>query len=250
MFKGRRLLIVALFVALNIAGAVAFVAFDLRSLAAEPDRFVDMIAASGRLAPAFYLVSGTLAHFVFLNGPAVWAAPSIFSLPLAYAYALVITLGGSFLAYALAWAFGHDAVQDHVPPRIRRFEDRMEQRPLTTLLILRGLLWANPLVDVFIAVSNVSPVLYLGTSLVMLAVTTAIQIAIGMAAVEGFEAAGQVPLWAWAALAAAALALFAGYRAWAIGRRRTRRAAEALRHAAEDADREDAADPGSAPDRI
>jgi membrane protein DedA with SNARE-associated domain len=249
MFKGRRLLIVALFVALNIAGVVAFVAFDLRSLTAEPERFVDMIEASGRLAPAFYIVSGTLANFVFLNGPAVWAAPSLFSLPLAYAYALVITLGGSFLAYALAWLFGHDAVQRHVPPQVRRFENRMEQRPLTTLLILRGLLWANPLVDVFIAVSNVSPVLYLGTSIVMLALTTGIQIAIGMAAVEGFEAAGQVPLWAWAGLAAAAVGLFAAYRAWAIAKRRARRHAEALRGDTAEAVDADHAAPAPSPDR-
>lgn len=234
MLKGRRLLIVALFVALNVAGVVAFLTFDLHLLAGEPERFIDMIEASGRLAPVVYLVTGTLAHFVFLNGPAVWAAPSLFSLPLAYAYALVITLGGSFLAYALAWAFGHEAVQARVPPRIRRFENRMEQRPFTTLLILRGLLWANPLVDVFIAVSNVSPVLYLGTSLVMLALTTAIQLALGTAAVEGFEAAGRVPLWGWAALSIAAVALFAGYRAWAISRRRARLRVEAAVRLAEE----------------
>lgn len=229
MYKGRRLLIVALFVALNTAGVVAFFAFDLQSLGGERERFVETIAASGRLAPVAYLVTGTLAHFVFLNGPAAWAAPSLFSLPLAYFYALVVTLGGSFLAYALAWLFGHDAVQRRVPPRIRRFENRMERRPLTTLLLLRGLLWANPLVDVFIAVSNVSPVLYLGTSLVMLSVTTAIQIAIGVAAIEGFAVAERAPVWAWALLGSAAVALFMGYRAWAIRTRQARRHRETER---------------------
>jgi len=252
MFKGRRLLIVALLVALNVAGVLAFFAFDLRALAAEPERFIETIAASGRLAPVAYLVTGTLAHFAFLNGPAVWTAPSLFSLPLAYAYALVVTLGGSFLAYALAWLFGHDAVQRHVPPLIRRFEDRMEQRPLTTLLLLRGLLWANPLVDVFIAVSNVSSVLYLGTSLVMLSLTTAIQVAIGVAAIEGFEVAEGVPVWAWTALTAAALGLFGGYRTWAIRRRRARRRLAETRRLDEQLDRRlderlemDARGPGS-----
>ena len=223
MFRGRRGLIVALFVALNVAGVAAYLAFDLGALVREPERFVDMIENAGDLAPVAYLTAGTLAHFVFMNGPAVWAAPSLFSLPIAYALALAITLGGSFLAYALAWVFGHDAVQRHVPPRIRRFEERMERRPLTTLLILRALLWANPAVDVFIAMSNVSPVLYLLTSLSMLALTTAIQIAIGMAAAGGLEAAGRVPAWGWALLAVASVALFAGYRRWALRHARERR---------------------------
>ncbi len=224
MPKGGRWQIIVLFVALNVAGAVLYFALDLGALFAEPDRFVEMIENSGELKPLAYLTAGTLAHFVFLNGPAVWAAPSLFNLPLAYAFGLVITLGGSFLAYALAWVFGHDAVQERVPPRIRRFEARMERRPLTTLLILRALLWANPLVDVFIAMSNVSPILYLGVSIVMLAITTMIQIAIGAAAVEGLEAAGDVPPEAWLALAAASVALFIGYRTWAIRRARSRRA--------------------------
>ncbi len=222
MPKGGRWQIIALFVALNVAGAILFFAFDLGALFAEPDRFVDMIENAGDLKPLAYVTAGTLAHFVLLNGPAVWAAPSLFGLPLAYAYGLVITLGGSFLAYALAWVFGHDAVQRHVPPRIRRFEERMERRPLTTLILLRVLLWANPLVDVFIAMSNVSPILYLGVSLVMLAITTAIQVAIGAAAAEGLEAAGTVPPEAWLALAATALALFIAYRTFALRQSRRR----------------------------
>lgn len=227
MFRGRRILIVALFVALNVAGATAFFAFDLGALIREPQKFVDMIENAGDFKPIAFLTAGTLAHFLFLNGPAVWAAPSLFSLPVAYVYALVITLGGSFLAYALAWVFGHDAVQQHVPARIRRFEDRMERRPLTTLLILRGLLWANPLVDVFIAMSNVSPLLYMAASIAMLALTTAIQLAIGVAAIQGLEAAGHVPIWGWASLAAAAILLFVAYRAWALRHGQARRAASA-----------------------
>lgn len=227
MPRGVRWQIIALFVVLNVAGAVLFFAFDLGALFAEPERFVELIERSGDLKPLAYVAAGTLAHFVLLNGPAVWAAPTLFGLPLAYAYGLVITLGGSFLAYALAWVFGHDAVQRHVPPRIRRFEERMEQRPLTTLLILRGLLWANPLVDVFIAISNVSPILYLGVSLVMLPLTTAIQVGIGIAAVDGMEAARGVPLGAWVALAAAAVLVFVGYRKWALRRGRERREIDA-----------------------
>ena len=222
MPKGGRWQIIALFVLLNVAGAVLFFAFDLGALFARPERFVEMIENAGAWKPLAYVTAGTLAHFVLLNGPAVWTAPSLFGLPLAYAYGLVITLGGSFLAYALAWVFGHDAVQRHVPPRIRRFEDRMERRPLTTLIVLRALLWANPLVDVFIAVSNVSPILYLGVSLVMLALTTAIQVAIGVAAAEGFEAADGVPVEGWIALGAGALLLFFAYRTWTV-RARARR---------------------------
>ena len=97
MFRGRRILIVALFVALNVAGAAAFFAFDLGALMREPQKFVDMIENAGDFKPIAFLTAGTLAHFLFLNGPAVWAAPSLFSLPVAYIYALVITLGGSFL---------------------------------------------------------------------------------------------------------------------------------------------------------
>jgi len=221
MPKGGRWQIIALFVALNVAGASLYFVLDLGTLFDRPERFVEMIEEAGSLKPFVYVTAGTLAHFVFLNGPAVWSAPSLFGWPLAYAYGLVITLGGSFLAYALAWVFGHDAVQRHVPPRIRRFEERMERRPLTTLIVLRALLWANPLVDVFIAISNVSPILYLGVSLVMLALTTAIQVAIGMAASEGLEAANGVPLEGWIALAAAAVLLFVAYRTWVVRTRRT-----------------------------
>jgi len=226
MPRGGRLHIIVLFVALNVAGVVLFFAFDLGRLFTEPERFVEFIESSGNLRPFAYVAAGTLAHFVLMNGPAVWAAPSLFGWPLAYAYGLVITLGGSFLAYALAWVFGHDAVQRHMPPRIRRLEERMERRPLTTLILLRATLWANPLVDVFIAMSNVSPILYLGVSLVMLTLTTAIQVGIGMAAVEGLDAAEQVPLEGWIALGIGAVLLFVVYRAWALRQGRARRARE------------------------
>lgn len=227
MPKGVRWQIVVLFAALNVAGIALYFTFDLGALLAEPERFVELIESSGDLKPAAYVMAGTLAHFVFLNGPAVWAAPTLFDWRLAYVYGLAITLGGSFLAFSLAWVFGHDAVQRHVPPRIRRFEERMELRPLTTLILLRALLWANPLVDVFIAMSNVSPILYLGVSIVMLALTTAIQVGIGMAAVEGIDAAERVPLEAWIALGVGALVLFLTYRVWAIRQARARRARQA-----------------------
>lgn len=227
MPRGGRLHIIVLFVVLNVAGVSLFLVFDLGRLMNDPERFVEMIERSGELKPLTYVAAGTLAHFVFLNGPAVWAAPSLFGWPLAYAYGLVVTVGGSFLAYALALVFGHDAVQRRVPPRIRRFEERMERRPLTTLILLRAALWANPLVDVFIAMSNVSPILYLGVSLVMLALSTAIQVGIGMAAVEGLDAAGRVPTLAWVALGVGAAVLFASYRLWALRQARLRRASAA-----------------------
>jgi membrane protein DedA with SNARE-associated domain len=227
MARSVRWQIIALFIAINVAGAILFFAFDLGALFASPERFIDMMEDAGDLKPFAYVAAGTLAHFVMLNGPAVWAAPALFGWPIAYLYALVITLGGSFLAYALAWVFGHEAVQQHVPPRIRRFEERVEEHPVTTMLILRIVLWANPLVDVFIAMSNVSPILYLGVSLVMLALTTAIQVGIGMAAIEGMEAAERVPPEAWVCLAGAALLLFIGYRRWALQRAAARRRAAA-----------------------
>jgi len=166
---------------------------------------------SGVWAPLVYLALCGAAFATFLLSGPVWVSPFLWDWPIAFAYSYAACVLASITTYALARAFGHDWVQARVPPGLRSYEARLENRPLVTVLLLRLLLWANPLVDMLLAVSQVPLRSYLTATLLGLLPTTAFQVWLGVA---GLGLAADLPVWVWV-LGAVGLAVF-----FAIRRRR------------------------------
>ena len=123
----------------------------------------------------------------------MWVSTSLFGWALAFVYSYVAACLGSFIAYEIGRRLGRDWAQQHVPERVRSYQDRIAERPIATVLLLRTLLWANPAVDLFLAVSPIGRRQYLFGTLVGLVATTVFQMLLGAG---GIEVIKRVPQWA------------------------------------------------------
>jgi len=176
-----------------------------------PGAIAALVARAGMWGPLVYIaVSIGFFAIFFMSGP-VWASTAIWPLPLAYAYSFVAGLLASLLTYGAARWLGQDWAQDRVPASIQRWEERLRERPFWAIFALRILLWVNPVIDIFVAVSRVSPRTYLLATLVGLVPTTAFQIFLG---VGGGVLIGYLPWWGWALLVAAAIPGAVAIRGW------------------------------------
>ncbi len=159
------------------------------------------IARAGIWGPLLFIALALGMFAAFILSPLVWAATAVWPLPLAFAYSFVAALLASVLTYATASWLGQAWAQDRVPASIQRWEERLRAHPFTTIIALRLLLWANPLLDVFAAVARVPARTYVLASIVGLVPTTLFQILLGAG---GITIAGRLPWWGWT-LAAAVL---------------------------------------------
>lgn len=201
----RRALIVLAFVA--AAGLVLW-GSGAWELLTDREALRSAVAASGAWAPVVYaaLCAAAFSTFV-LSGP-VWVSPYLWPWPVALAYSYGACVLMSLGTYALARSFGRDWAQDRVPARLRRYEARLESAPFLTVIGLRFLLWANPLVDMLLAVSRVPLRSYVVATLLGLLPTTAFQVWLGAAGL-GLAADVHLPAWTWAVVAAGAGAFLA-----------------------------------------
>jgi uncharacterized membrane protein YdjX (TVP38/TMEM64 family) len=134
---------------------------------------------------------------VFMLAPPVWAAATLWPLPVAFAYSLIAALVASIATYLLTRRLGRAWARDRIPASIRSWEERLESRPLLTVFLLRQLLWANPLVDMLVAVTRIPVRTYMAGTFVGLVPPTAFHVLVGAG---GLELAGRLPWWGWVAI--------------------------------------------------
>jgi uncharacterized membrane protein YdjX (TVP38/TMEM64 family) len=175
----------------------------------QPQAIQQTIAHAGVWAPVVFIALGLGMFAAFMLAPLVWAATAVWPLPLAFSYSLGLTVCASVLTYGVACRLGQDWAQERVPARIQRWEARLRAYPFSTILALRILLWANPLIDLFAAVTRVPTRTYLLATVIGLVPTTAFQILLGAG---GITLAGQLPWWGWVLVAAGLAAGGFGYR--------------------------------------
>jgi uncharacterized membrane protein YdjX (TVP38/TMEM64 family) len=168
----------------------------------DAEQIRERVLEADPFGPLVFILVSMLSFTVFLLGPPVWASTAIWPLPLAILYSFVACLAASLLTYGLARLLGQGWAQKHVPDKLRRYEDRLEARPALTVLLLRILLWANPLVDLLVGVSRASFGAYLLGTVIGLVPTTAFQVILGK---KGIELAAEAPTWLWGLLLAGAL---------------------------------------------
>jgi uncharacterized membrane protein YdjX (TVP38/TMEM64 family) len=164
------------------------------------------IAQAGFWGPLLFIVLAQGMFAAFMLAPIVWAATAVWPLALAFSYSFAAALLASVITYTVARRLGQDWAQDRVPASIQRWEARLRVRPFSTIIALRILLWANPLIDVFAAVARVPTRTYLLASVVGLLPPTAFQILLGAG---GITIAGRLPWWGW--VLAAGVVLVGGF---------------------------------------
>jgi uncharacterized membrane protein YdjX (TVP38/TMEM64 family) len=170
---------------------------------AEPQAIQATIARAGMWGPLLFIALAMGLFAVFMLAPPVWAATAVWPLPLAFSYSFVASLLASVITYAAARKLGQDWAQDRVPASIQRWEERLRAHPFATIIALRILLWANPLVDLLAAVVRVPTRTYLLATVVGLLPPTAFQIFLGAG---GLTIAGHLPWWGWGLAAVVVMA--------------------------------------------
>jgi uncharacterized membrane protein YdjX (TVP38/TMEM64 family) len=105
---------------------------------ADAERMHALLADSGVLGPVLYVAAFSLIEplgvpGILFIGPAttVWSYWTVVGLSLAGA------VGAGIVSYIAARWFLRDWVQEHLPPRVRRFTRHAEERPLRTVVLVR-----------------------------------------------------------------------------------------------------------------
>lgn len=194
----------------------------------DAERIRGLVEDAGSLAPIVFVLLTTALFWAFLLVPPVWASVAIWPLPVAFALSFTACMLGSLIMYLVARRLGPDWAERRVPAAIRRHQARLEARPLTTIVLLRIVLWANPFADLLIALSRIPLRTYLVGTAIGLVPPTAGHL---LLAAGGLQAAKTLPLWAIALVVAAIAAAFVVYRRM----NRHRRAAAAIEPLVEDA---------------
>lgn len=166
----------------------------------SPDAVQAAVAGAGAWGPALYVVLAMASFTVFLLSPVVWVATALWPVPWAFAYSFVAALLASLLTYGLTFVLGREWARARVPASISQWEARLEARPIWALVLIRFWLWANPLVDMLVAVSSVPPRAYVLGTLLGLLWPTAFQIGLG-AGGGALLSSVEIPLWGWAVIA-------------------------------------------------
>jgi uncharacterized membrane protein YdjX (TVP38/TMEM64 family) len=84
------------------------------------------------------------------------AAPLVWPWPVAFALSMVGTMAASVVGFSLARFVGGDWVRDKIPQKIRKYEQALEKRAFTTVVVLRFVLWMPQYLHTFFGVSKIS----------------------------------------------------------------------------------------------
>lgn len=133
----------------------------------------------------------------------IFAAPLIWPWPIAFALSMTGTMAASVVGFSFARFVAHDWVSRRIPPRFKRYEERLEQRGLATVMLLRFIFWMPPLLHAYFGVSRVRFWTHFFGSLVGYIVPLLVVSYFGE---RVFEVARRVPASGWIAVAAAVVA--------------------------------------------
>lgn len=171
---------------------------------AAPENVAVLLERAGPFGPVLFVVLIVVLFPVLLIGPPIWSSLALWPAPLAILYSSVGCIAASGLSYTLARSLGRERAQHRIPDKIRRYEDRLVERPFRTILLMRLLLWANPAVDLLIGVSRVNRRDYWLATVVGLVPTTAVHV---LVVGSGLGMALELPKEIWIAVGVAIAAL-------------------------------------------
>ncbi|MGH7805759.1 MAG: TVP38/TMEM64 family protein [Candidatus Binatia bacterium] len=183
-----------------VVGALALWWSGWASELGDPERIRSFVADAGMLGPVVFVLVMPVFSWAFLLYPAVWAAVALWPLPIAYAACLAGCILACTLTYLVALRVGSEWAELRTPASIRAYQERLAARPFATIVILRTLFWANPFVDLLIALCRVPFRSYLVATAIGLAPHTLLYVLIAGGALQATKS---LPLWAWGLVAVA-----------------------------------------------
>lgn len=126
------------------------------SIFAEPVRVKAALLELGALGYLTFVVAYALLQPFGVPGTVfIFAAPLIWTWPVAFALSLVGTMAASVVGFSFARFVARDAVARRIPARFARYSDALERRGFATVFLLRFIFWMPPLLHAFFGVSKV-----------------------------------------------------------------------------------------------
>ncbi|MFO0549515.1 MAG: VTT domain-containing protein [Polyangiaceae bacterium] len=104
---------------------------------------------------AFVLAYTVLQPFGVPGTVFIVAAPLIWPWPVAFALSMTGTMSASVVGFSFARFVARDWVARFIPKRFRKYDDALEKRAFTTVVVLRFVFWMPPLLHAFFGVSKV-----------------------------------------------------------------------------------------------
>jgi uncharacterized membrane protein YdjX (TVP38/TMEM64 family) len=175
----------------------------------DTERIRGLVNEAGSAGPILFMVLIVVLFPLFLGGVPIWISGSLFPVIEASIYSWIGGGIAGFLVFLATRHMARDWAQSRIPEHVRRWEKRLEQRPLRTVILLRAFLWINPGVDMFLGISYVSTRDYILGTAIGVVPSTLLHVVLG---VHGMRYLGQAPDWFWLALVATVAAFF-GIRA-------------------------------------
>ena len=175
----------------------------------DPEAVRQRVLAAGAWGPLIFIVLAVGSFTVFMLAPVIWVGGALWSLPEAFSYSWIAAMVGSVGTYLITRQLGRNWARERIPASIRLWEERLEARPFATVMTLRLVLWANPLVDMLVAVTAIPMRTYMIATSIGMLIPTVFHVLIGAG---GVEMAGRMPWWGWVIAGAGAVLCVAAYR--------------------------------------
>lgn len=166
----------------------------------DPEMVRRRVLGAGGWGPFLFIALAVGSFTVFMLAPVIWLAGALWPLPEALSYSWIAAMTGSVATYLITRQLGREWARERIPASIRLWEARLEKRPFATVMALRLLLWANPLVDMLVAVTAIPIRVYLVATGIGMLVPTVFHVLVGAG---GVELVGRMPWWGWVAIGAA-----------------------------------------------
>lgn len=128
------------------------------------------IETSALRSLGFPLVIGFTGFMILAGGcgvpPALFVIPAaaLWSFPVAICVSIVGGLGATCLGFFLARYVFRETVTPKIPPKILRFERRLERHAFSTVLLLRLLFYLFPPINWMLGISHIRPSTFLSAT--------------------------------------------------------------------------------------
>jgi uncharacterized membrane protein YdjX (TVP38/TMEM64 family) len=155
--NARRLVLLRVAAVLVVAsmGVLAW-RFGLLERLSEPETFGrDLVALGAWGYLAFVICYALVQPFGVPGTVFVVAASLIWPWPIAFALSMVGTMAASTVGFSFARFMARDFVAKRIPARFRKYDEALEKRAFTTVVLLRFVFWMPPLLHAFFGVSKV-----------------------------------------------------------------------------------------------
>jgi uncharacterized membrane protein YdjX (TVP38/TMEM64 family) len=150
----RRWVVPAILVAV-VAGVVVLILSGGWSEVTDADRVKRVLTETGALGPAAFVGLFVALHAVGIPiAPLVVAAGAVWPKPGALGMSWLGSVAAALTAFGIARVAGRDWVERRLPPRFRRYDQRLSERGFLTVVLVRVFLFLPPPLDWLSGVSR------------------------------------------------------------------------------------------------